>query len=392
MANERVCAVVRKPLVGFNYPVPWNAYGIYFGGGNPPASNPAIDIWTDNLKANLKRLRDELNIGIVRIFLLGNCSNYGSFSQGTRGNPAKFSLPAPMHPKFKDHLEKMLLAFRDTSMMVIPSIIDFKAFGRRLVLRAGRPAKTVNGARIRGVDAVTNGCTDRQDIVQVDAIRNAFFQQMRSNLLEPSIPFRSHIYAWEVQNEPSWNFRTIASDSVAGGATVSKDEMRTFLRQGVDLIDSIKADGRPAFNSTVGHRFLEDIDDLPTGTRRQFHFYPYTLTPPDLLEAVLPAIPVRDRTLPRFNDTQAFLGEIGIQDPSVGHGDLWPDLNGADAGDTRTRVVARLQHTRSQGYPLVMIWSDGVDGLGKTLPVPGPDPLQLSQAAQDGIKDFMKLP
>jgi hypothetical protein len=382
MANERVCAVVKKPLVGFNYPVPWNAYGIYFGGGNPPASNPAIDIWTDNLKANLKRLRDELNIGIVRIFLLCNCSNYGSFSQASRGNPSKFSLPAAMHPKFKEHLEKMLLAFRDTSMMVIPSIIDFKAIGRKVILRAGTPATTVNGSRVKGTDPVTNGCTDREDIVRVDTVRREFFQQMRENLLEPSIPFRSHVYAWEVQNEPSWNFRTIAGDAVAGGATVSKDEMRTFLRDGVDLINSIRVDGKQAFKSTVGHRFLEDLDDLPTGTRRQFHFYPYSIA----------GIPLRDRTLPRFNDANAFLGEIGIQDPSVGHGDLWPDLQGADAGDTRTRVVARLQHVRSQGYPLVMLWSDGVDGLGKTLPLPGPDPLQLSQAAQDGIKDFMKLP
>jgi hypothetical protein len=388
MANERVCAVVKKPLVGFNYPIAWNAYGAYFGGGLTPGAQPALDVWTDNLKVNLRKLRDELNIGVVRIFLLCNGFNYGSFTQARRGSPSTFSLPPKMHPKFKEHLEKMMLAFRDTSMMAIPSIIDFKAFGRKLTLRAGLPPKTVNGSRTKRIDPVTNGCTDRQQIVQDKTMRQEFFGQMKENLLDPSIPFRSHIYAWEVQNEPSWNFRTVASDAVAGGATVSKEEMRTFLREGVDLIDGITVNGQRAFNSTVGHRFLEDLDDLPTGTRRQFHFYPYVLN----LPLDLGTIPLRDTSLPRFEDSRAFLGEIGIQDPAVGHGDLWPDLGGADAGDTRTRILARLQFVRQQGYPLVMMWTDGLDGKGRSSVAPGPDPLQLSPESQAAVKEFMKLP
>jgi hypothetical protein len=272
-------------------------------------------------------------------------------------------------------------------MMVIPSIIDFKAFGRKLTLRAGGPPKTVNGSRTKRIDPVTNGCTDRQQIVQDKAMRQDFFGQIKENLLDPTIPFRSHIYAWEVQNEPSWNFRTIAGDAVAGGATVSKAEMRTFLQEGVDLINGITVGGQRAFNSTVGHRFLEDLDDLPTGTRRQFHFYPYVINLTDDI-----SIPLRDVSLPRFEDSRAFLGEIGIQDPLVGHGDLWPDLGGADAGDTRTRILARLQFVRQQGYPLVMMWTDGLDGKGKAPVAPGPDPLQLSPESQSAIKEFMKLP
>jgi hypothetical protein len=403
MANERVCAVVKKPLVGFNYPCAWNAYGLYFGGGNPPGSNAGLDVWTDNLKTNLIFLRDELNIGVVRIFLLCNAFNYGSVSAARRGFPAKFSLPPTMHPKFKEHIQKMLLAFRDTSMMVIPSIIDFKAIGSRSVLRPGSPARTVNGSRVPRVETITNGCTDRSEIVRVESIRNGFFQQIKENLLEPAIPFRHNIYAWEVENEPSWNFRLLQARSVAGSPTVSKDEMRTFLKQGVDLIDSIQFDGRPAFKSTVGHRFLEDLDDLPTGTRRQFHYYPFTLNPtdllPDFVEDVIPPvvarsvdIPVRDRTLPRFNEANAFLGEIGVTDPSVGHGDLWPELGGSDAADTRVRVLTRLQLTRDKGYPLVMLWADGADGRGGQRGFPGPDPVHLSPDAQAGVKDFMKLP
>jgi len=278
----------------------------------------------------------------------------------------------------------------DTSMMVIPSIIDFKAIGRSVILKPGTPEKTVNGSRIKGTDAITNGCTNRHDIVRIDNIRKQFFQQMHDNLLLPSLPFSSNIYAWEVQNEPSWNYRTIAAQSVAGGATVSEDDMRQFLQQGLDTINSVQLNGKPAFKTTVGHRFLEDLDDLPTGTRRQFHYYPFSLTPPSVLSPILPDIPVRDRELPRFNDTNAFLGEIGIEDPLAGHGDLWPDLDRADAGDTRTRVAARLQYAREQGYPLVLLWPDGIDGKGKAGPVRGPDLIHLSAAAQAGVIDFMR--
>jgi hypothetical protein len=40
----------------------------------------------------------------------------------------------------------------------------------------------------------------------------------------------------------------------------------------VNLINSIKVDGKQAFKSTVGHRFLEDLDDLPTGDEAAVSF------------------------------------------------------------------------------------------------------------------------
>jgi hypothetical protein len=70
--------------VGLNYPIPWNAYGYYFGGGDPPGSDSKLDHWTTNLRRNLAELRRELDIRVVRIFLLCNASNYGVFLGGGR--------------------------------------------------------------------------------------------------------------------------------------------------------------------------------------------------------------------------------------------------------------------------------------------------------------------
>jgi len=240
----------------------------------------------------------------------------------------------------------------------------------------------VNGSRVKGSDAVTNGCTDRTDIVKVEAIRNGFFAQIRENLLLPSVPFRNNIYAWEVQNEPAWNVRRVAPSTVAGGKTVDDEEMAVFLKQGVETIEGVKVGDQPAFKSTVGHRFISDLDEFPTGGRRQFHFYPFTVL----------GFSIKEAKLPPFSETNAFIGEIGAMSPEVGHGDPWPELDGADEADTRTRVVARLQHVRDKGYPLVFLWPDGVDGKGFQPPLPGPDPVQLSKEAQDGVKDFMKAP
>jgi len=389
VAIQQTAAVPKKPLVGLNYPVPWNAYGIYFGGGNPPASFPALDAWTVNLKQNLIQLRDTLNIRVVRIFLLGNASNYGASVGGV------FTPPTALHPKFIDHLQKMFLAFRDTSMLVIPSLIDFKAFGHSVVLTPAvlaQPAVMQEGSiitpAVKAKGVVTNGCNDMQAIVRDSTIRDLFFKQTLEPFLQASIPFQTSIYAWEVQNEPYWNVQNIVNRfaplKIAGGFTVEASESSTFLQQGVDLIaDTHK------FPSTVGHRFSDDLDNFPTGTRRQFHFYPLLHGLPLTQRQVI----IADRHLPHFNDTKAFIGEFGIQDPSDGHGALWDDLNGADAPNTRVRVLERLKLIRAQEYPLALIWPDGMDGHGSvSSAIPGPDPIQLSPAAIQGIQDFMKLP
>ena len=40
---DRTCAVLEKMKVGFNYPIPWNVYGIYLGSGNPPGASPRME-------------------------------------------------------------------------------------------------------------------------------------------------------------------------------------------------------------------------------------------------------------------------------------------------------------------------------------------------------------
>ena len=396
MAIQQTAAVPKKPLIGLNYPVPWNAYGVYFGGGNPPASFPPLDAWTVNLKQNLIQLRDTLGIRVVRIFLMGNAVNYGTVARGGTvsgsgfppvvGFPTPvFTPPAALHPKFVDHLQKMFLAFRDTSCLVIPSLIDFKAFGANVLLSpavAAAPPIVFEGSVIiqgtKAKPAVDNGCFDRQAIVQDSAVRDAFFRQTLEAFLTASIPFKTSIYAWEVQNEPYWNIQSFANTFVplriAGGPTVTESESSVFLQQGIDLIH------KHGFQSTVGHRFLDDLDNLPTGSRRQFHYYP---------RDIAGALGFSDSRLPKFDETKAFLGEFGIQAPSDDHGDLWPDLNGADAGTTDTRVLARLNFIRAQGYPLALIWPDGLDEHSKSSPAPGLDPIQLSPLAQKGIQAFM---
>lgn len=346
MGKNRHSAVAPgKMIVGFNYPFPWNAYGIYFGGGHPPGSNRAMDLWTTNLQANLHYLRSELNILVVRIFLLCNACNYGTVTRGG------FMPPATLHPKFVEHLQLMLEAFMQERMLVIPSLIDFKAFGKN-------------------VD--NNGCMEKHAIVRDERSREHFMEQVLERFLVESRPYKDAIYAWEVQNEPVWNTRNAASDWVAGGATVMVEEMSAFLRRGIELIEN------HGFVATVGHRFSSDLEAFPTGTARQFHFYPSTVL----------GVPVADWKVPEYSEVNAFVGEFGCigkrPDGTYPHGKPWSELDGADDGDARSRVYARLSLLKRKGYPLALLWPDNEQEPN----VGEPDPIKLTREAQDGVIDF----
>lgn len=379
--SGRTCAVLNKMMVGFNYPHPWNVYGIYLGSGNPPGSQPGMDVWTTNLKSNLKTLRDDLGIRVVRIFLLGNAANYGSVAPGPIVGDVTATgtttLPTALHPKVSAQLTEMFQAFSDADMLCIPSLIDFKAFGRRVVLRPGPPV-------------VTNGCTNHHDIANDATIRQAFFDQVLRPFLIISKPFRSAVYAWEVQNEPIWNVASVSATTilspfqldVAGGATITSSTMRTFLQEAIDIIEGFPVE--PRYRATVGHRFKDDLGSFPTGRARQFHYYPLQVTV-DVPLVGPQAVVVADRELPKFKDTEAFLGEIAS---GPRHGSPWPELGGADTGGTRTRVLERLKHAQSKGYALTLLWPDVEPGAA----FPGPDPIKLSADAQNGINDFQKLP
>lgn len=331
--------------LGFNYPFPWNAYGRYFGRGAPPGQEPELERWLEELEKNLEFLRQRLTMRVVRLFLLCNGWNYGRVEAG------QFLPPASLHPAFVDDLERLLAVFRAQRVLVVPSLFDFKAFGRQFE---------------------RNGAGDRHAIVRDEAIRHVVLSQTLAAFLQASERYRDVILAWEVMNEPIWNVTRLAPRSAAGGKTTSASSMASFLGQAVQLID------QTGFPSTVGHRFARDLSNYPTGSVRQFHFYPTGI----FRRAVI------DRTLPRFEVTRAILGEFGVQAPGE-QGELWPELLGADGGDTRTRTLARLRHVQEKGYRLALLWPDGIDGKGgRSLP-PGPDPLQLSVEAQRGIEDFL---
>lgn len=330
--------------LGFNYPFPWNAYGRYFGRGAPPGSEPELGRWLVELEQNLGVLQSRLDIRVVRLFLLCNAWNYGQVVEG------QFVPPSSLHSAFQEDLRATLSIFRDKGMQIIPSLFDFKAFGRTWP---------------------NSGSGDRHDILHDPWTQRTVLEQTLAAFLEASKPYREVILAWEVMNEPVWNVSRLAPRSAAGGPTASPRALVAFLRRAVSLIEA------HGFPSTVGHRFARDLARYPTGSVRQFHFYPTGAFGQALI----------DRRLPRFEATQAVLGEFGVQG-SGEQGEAWPELRGLDRGTTRARTLARLCHVRDKGYRLALLWPDGIDGRGgRSLP-PGADPIQLSLEAQHGVSDF----
>jgi hypothetical protein len=344
--------------LGLNYPYAWNIYGRYFGGGNPPGSEPLIDHWTLNLQKNLLVLRDTLGISVVRIFLLCNAHNYGTGRPGAVEQPS--AVPAPMLA----HLTRMFEAFAAARMLVIPSIIDFKAFGRY---------------------ALDNGCGNREAILTNPRERGFFLENVVKGFAAVAKRHESAVHSLEIMNEPRWNIGALYDPAhIAGRLRIPKADMIDFLSRAVRIVND---QGLP---STVGHRFLGDLRQLPTGTRPQFHYYPLRakrIGPIGIPRSVDPIL--KDRTLPRAEVTGAFLGEIGT---SAEHGEPWPELHGADDGGTRERVRERLNLARNRNYRLVLLWPDREGQVfNPGLPGGGPDPIHLTAEAQQGVIDFLKV-
>lgn len=335
--------------VGFNYPYPWNAYGIYLGSGSPPGSNPRLGRWPENLRQNLLELRD-IGIDCVRIFLLGNAYNYGKLTAGT------VQLPQSLPREMAEQLSAMFEAFEQTGVQVIPSLVDFKAWGG--------PSR-----------ASTNGATGRYALVTEPSLRRAFLQQVLRQFLELSLPYRETIFAWEVQNEPIWNVMPGLPASVRGSRRLGVRSLRAFLQDALNLIESEPF----CFPSTVGHRFVRDRMWSPTGSMRQFHFYPEVRWGRYWL----------DRTLPRYASTNAFIGEIGTlgrTENGYRHGHPWRELKGADARDVRSRVRERLRLVDAKGYRMVLLWPD----LAVEPAVGSPDELKLTPDARQGVLDYFR--
>jgi len=331
--------------LGLNYPFPWNAYGRYFGRGAPPGSEPELGRWLSELDRNLEVLKGRLGMSVVRLFLLCNGWNYGRLEAG------RFVPPSELEGVFIEDLTRCLAIFRARGLKVIPSLFDFKAFGR---------------------SHACSGCGDRERILSDPWVQRTVLEQTLGKFLAASRPYRDVVLAWEVMNEPIWNVTRLAPRSAAGGPTTSAPVMSAFLERALARIDS------EGFGSTVGHRYARDLSRYPSGTMRQFHFYPTGLFGQSVV----------DRRLPDFDSTRAILGEFGVQAPGE-QGELWPELRGADRGGTRARTAARLRHVQSKGYRLALLWPDGIDGAGGRTVPPGDDPLQLSADAQSGVEDYL---
>jgi hypothetical protein len=353
-----------KVRVGYNYPWAWEKYGLYFGGGAPPGSDPVLDAWVDTLKINLPILRNDLGITLVRIFLMCNLANVGG-SVTQSGDDWFTDLPLSLDPKFTDHLTKMLQAFKDNEMQVIPSFVDFGAMLRLKKL-------TVNG--------IGSGCTNRYQLMTDRTKGDNFLDRVLDPLLFAAQPFKDQVFAWELMNEPSWCTSTSLKSDYDQVALRPAD-VRSFLVRAVRKVDSlVGADGEPVFKSTVGHRYASDMSLYPTGAIRQFHYYP------TVGGSFTSDFGLGDGDLPSFQESGgAILGEFAAGGPSDWKHTEWPEIPGfVQRAGADIRMLTRLQLLESKGYGVALIWPD------RHAPdPPGPtDTLRLSPACQKGVKMY----
>lgn len=383
--------------VGFNYPWSFNKYGLQIG----PYTASGDAAWDadrdavlgkplpkfklpplfDNLTRNLQEL-SAMGISVVRWFLISNGVNYGRApvrqvvkEDGTLKTVWRFTLPVTTDPRYTFHLRELFKVFRAARMQIIPSFVDFPFAGD-----ADEPDP--NGLAEGG----------RADCIRDKAKRTAFLNGMFLDLLVASREFKDVIYAWEVMNEPVWMlfppidpklpmWSKAARNAAAGKPMlrwpiVMQQDLHDFLAEAVQLIEL------NGFASTVGHRFFDDLQRLPTGNRPQYHYYSKTKTkfgmsfgdPPNLSEFKGAPPP--------------FLGEFASDQASSDQNQPWPDL----AGKTDS-TLERLKLLDSKGCPLCLIWPDlGGRGDCEPLYTDGPkkcDPIKLHPKTIEQIKKYL---
>src|SRR5262249_53268235 len=308
--------------VGYNYTWSFNRYGTHIGPRDiendpPTGANDAMPVWRDavahppagSLARNLKILRDELKITKVRTFLLCNAFNYGSrpLTGATPSGKSIFTAPATTHPLFVEHFKQMMEGFIPTDMLIIPSVIDLRAFYPLI-------AKTAGGGR-------TSILTSQ---------RKAFIDRVVLPLVSVSATseLRKAIFAWEVVNEPKWN--VIAAPIIgrphtsSSGPDVDEGVMAGFIEACLAVFHSQE------FPSTVG-----DLKGpMPTGNMPQYHYYGRTGLAQQLVGVNDPD------PVPSFRDANtAFVGELAVAPGGAKNqfgdeepGEPWPkaDCGGRD--------------------------------------------------------------
>jgi hypothetical protein len=389
--------------VGLNW---WafNHYGRMFGPQTSPQPLAGAPHWLTTLPANL-RLFKQMGVSVVRWFILGNGTNYGS-SPTKIPNPLLSGVPAPLltplsdaaktvysftpppllDPQILAHFTLFLGLFQAAEvrgLQVIPSLIDFHF--------CSRPDLDPGGG-------------GRSDVVTDLAKRKTFLNSVLEPLLLASLPFKDQILAWEVMNEPI--HLTLPIDKHVGRPSpiatftppigpgllvdVPDGVLSSFLADAVGRIN-----GR-GFPSTVGHRFLGDLAKFPTGTKQQYHYY--GLATAFQTPGLTQIIPIVDpNPIPSFGAflptlipgtpsavNQAFVGEIGCRLPgeyAADHGSPWPELSGRD-NRKEDILFERLTLLKSKGYQLALVWPEAEDA--------GRDDIE-SKLTRDKIKGLIRF-
>ena len=388
MGDEQpgVPAIPPKMEVGYNYPWAFNKYGTHIGPRDlenepPTGAHSDVAVFRDvnsqppegSLARNLTFIRDELKIKKVRMFILGNCWNYGARPLVSKG---VFFVPDLDKPAgnllFGKHFREMLQVFAAKEMQIIPSLIDFGAFYEL------DPFDTKT-SKFLGAGS------GRTEIARKGRFK--FLKTMFKTLLdisnEPGLS--KTIFAWEVINEPRWNLVDVElpiipiavrrrPHTTTHGQDLGLTEMSVFIQ---DALEMIKDAG---FQSTVGHRFLGDLPDMPVGTMPQFHYY--SLQVPLIAQVAIPGDPA---SIPPFASLTgpaqgAFVGEFhsAVDRP-------WQDCGGAD-NSLRTATFERLKVLARKGYKLAFVWPDG----GDEAKVNSEDALKLSPDSIESIKQFTR--
>lgn len=140
-------------------------------------------------------------------------------------------------------------------MQIIPSLISFE-FGGDSSTGPGPNATWWGG---------------RADVIRDPAARKVFLNTMLAELLAASTDFQKEIYAWELINEPIWlcvEFGPLSRQRwLPHEPETTILQMTSFLNESVAMVD------KAGFQSTIGHRYYDDLRVFPTGSVSQFHYY-----------------------------------------------------------------------------------------------------------------------
>jgi hypothetical protein len=351
--------------VGYNLPWARDDFGFNFG-PNPNDLTMQVPLWQPTLPGKLAILKS-LGVSVVRWFILANGWNYGPAPIASWQPPLgwgwSFDPPDPVDSRFASFFEVALQVVQQAGLQLIPSLVSFEFFGRVPDAYDASGNVTTGPASTAPFNA-----GGRADIALDPAKTETFLKTMLDPLLTISAKsdYSGVIYAWEVMNEP---IQTLSRHMT--GAYLDTASLSRFLQAGLDHIQKFN------LPSTVGHRFITDLQKYPTGTKPQFHYYAHNLTTDD--PGDLPTQPA------------AFLGEFGSthdgqRNPGlleVNPGAMWPELNGADKSADQV-VYQRLVQLRNKHYSLALVWPD----LDKGEFNAAKDEMNLSKTKQDQIKRF----